>query len=96
MRVIWKYKITGPLSTFDGPAGARPLRALMQSDGQPVLYLLCSWGVPAVQYQVKLFATGGAIEDDAGEYVDTITVQGPSGPFVAHIFFKQAEVLFPS
>jgi len=92
MRVIWKFKIEGAQAEFDGPAGARAIKALVQPDGQPVVYLLCDREAPKAKLQIKLFPTAGNIPPEAGDYVDTLTIPGPSGPFVAHIFFKQLSV----
>lgn len=96
MNVIWKCKLLGPVTELDAPSGAIALKAVMPADNQPVIYLLCHREAGSAKHVIKLFGTGANIPDDAGVYVDTITVPGPTGPFVAHIFHKQLEVVLTS
>lgn len=93
MKAIWKYKITGPDSTFDGPAGAIAISARMEEGGQPVLYLLCDRQTSKAKHQVQMFATGANVPEDAGSFVGTIILAGPSGDFVCHIFHRQLGVI---
>lgn len=94
MKVIWKFKISGELvEVFDAPAGAIAVRALMQADGQPVVYLLCERQTSKAKHQICLFPTGGNIPEDSGTYIDTLTVSGPTGPFVVHVFHRQLGVI---
>jgi hypothetical protein len=92
MKVIWKFKIPGPEAEFDAPTGAKAVRATIQqlADGQqPILYLLCDRQAAPAKHRVRLHATGASVPDDSGEYVDTLTVKGQTGPLVVHIFHLQ-------
>lgn len=97
MNVIWKLKLTGAEQEFDAPAGAHALKATVQAMGdgqQPVLYLLADRQAPPCKHRIRVVATAQSFDFDDGEqYIDTITVQGPSGPFVLHILHKQLGII---
>jgi len=93
VKVIWKVKLTGADQEFEAPAGGIALNAIMERDGQPVVYLLCDRQTSKAKHQIRLFATGANIPDDAGQYVGMLSIPGPSGPFVAHIFHRQLGVI---
>lgn len=89
MKVIWKYKITGPIAEFDGPAGAEPLCAALQH-GEPVVYFLCDRGAPSTKHRILLVGTGQGFDEDVGDYVGTLLVHNDS--LVLHIFHEQLSV----
>lgn len=89
MKVIWKYKITGPIAEFDGPAGAEPLCVKVQA-GEPVMYLLCERGAPSAKHSVTLVGTSQGFDESAGNYVGTLLMQ--SDKVVLHVFHKQLSV----
>jgi hypothetical protein len=96
MRTIYKFKIDGANCEFTGPSNAEAIKTLVQDDGQPVLYLLFDRDAPPARYQVRMFPTAANVPHDAGEYVDTFVFKGPTGPFVAHVFYKQLSLITPS
>ena len=93
---IWKFKILGPDNQFDGPAGARAVTAVIEPDGQPVLYLMCPDGTPKVKHNVRLFSTAQPIPEGSGEYVATLRIPTPEvdrrGTFVMHVFWQQTPI----
>jgi hypothetical protein len=97
---IWKFKISGPDQTFDGPAGAVALTAVVEPDGQPVLYLLCPDDSAKVKHSVRLFATAQAIPPEAGDWVATLRIPVPEvdrrGTFVMHVFYRQVPIALAS
>jgi hypothetical protein len=97
---IWKFKILGPDNQFDGPAGARAVTAVIEPDGQPVLYLFCPDDSPKVKMSVSLFATTQPIPESAGDYVATLRIPTPEvdrrGTFVMHVFFRQVPIALAS
>lgn len=89
MKVVWKYKITGPVAEFDGPAGAEPLCVKIQN-GEPVMYLLCELGAPGAKHSVILVGTSQGFDESAGRYVGTLLMR--DGKIVLHVFHKQLSV----
>jgi hypothetical protein len=86
-RQIWKYAISGPVDSFEMPAGAQVLHVAMQGP-QPCLWALVDTEAPKVERLFKTYGTGQDIPFAVkGDYIGSYQMAGLfQEPLIFHVF----------